>query len=388
MMINNSLLKKYLLNDDLSTYDPYDIWKTNIGIRVKQLYYKSKYLGILPAGILTIYDLYFNNKLRLGYKKQEYPIVRAQAALSLLNLYKKEKKDIYLEYAKKHIDWLIKNSSKGYSGYCWGISFIWASKNGTYDKNMPHVTHTPYVLEAIVQYQDITKTNEYDEIIKSIFNFLEQDIKIMYKDTVRLAMSYAPISEPRIVVNANSYIMYMYSLLLNYLPKQKEYIENKIKKLYKFIVDEQKKDGSWLYYADDKDGNFIDCFHSAFVIKNIFKTNKLIQLENSESVIQKACIYINNNFYDDDKKLFKRFSISDKPNLIQFDLYDNAEMLYILKLSKQNELLIELKMSIEKSFISSNKNIFSKITKSGRKMDKDTLRWAIIPYFYNLSEKE
>jgi hypothetical protein len=91
-MLSNRFIEKYLLRDDLSTYDPYDIWKTNFGIKAKQLYYKNKYLGIVPAGILTIYDLYINNSLRVGYKKQEYPIVRAQAALALINLYKKKKK--------------------------------------------------------------------------------------------------------------------------------------------------------------------------------------------------------------------------------------------------------------------------------------------------------
>ena len=65
------LLENYLLSDDLSTYDPYDIWKTNLGIKIKQLYYKNKYLGIIPAGLITIYDLYLNNTLIYkNYPKQ------------------------------------------------------------------------------------------------------------------------------------------------------------------------------------------------------------------------------------------------------------------------------------------------------------------------------
>jgi hypothetical protein len=384
-MINDNLIERYLLTNDLSTYDPYDIWKTNVGVKVKQLYYKNKYIGIIPAGVLTIYDLYINNNLRIGYKKQEYPIVRAQAALALLNLYKKEHKDVYIEYAKKHIDWLIKNSSKGYSGYCWGISFEWVSKNGTYDVNMPHVTHTPYVLEAIVKYQHITKTNEYDEVIKSIFSFLENDIKIMLETDTKLAMSYAPVDEPRIVINANSYIMYMYVLLLEYFPERKKYIRKKIKKIYKFILDEQKENGSWLYYADNKNGNFIDCFHSAFVLKNIYKTNSIVSLENSEKILKNGYKYLENYFFDSNKKLFKRFTISDKPSLIIFDLYDNAEMLYILKIMKEYTNMNELKNSINNNFIK-HENIFSKIIKNGIKIDKNTLRWAVMPYIYNLSE--
>jgi len=278
--------------------------------------------------------------------------------------------------------------TKGYSGYCWGISFIWASKNGTYNKNMPHVTHTPYVLEAIVNYQKITGMKDYDEVIKSIFNFLEEDIKIMLETDDKLAMSYAPVSEPRIVINANSYIMYMYSLFLDYLPDKKEYIKNKIKKIYNFIIDEQIEDGRWLYYSDNESGNFIDCFHSAFVIKNIYKTDKILTLKSCDEILEKAYTYLEENFYDNEYKLYKRFTVSDKPSFVKFDLYDNSEMLYILNIFERKEQLLELKLSIKENFIDKNENIFSKLTKNSRKMDKDTLRWAVIPYIYNLSEVE
>jgi len=182
-MISNELIEKYLLSDDLSTYDPYDIWKTDIGIKVKQLYYKNKYLGLLPAGVLTIYDLYINNSLRLGYTKQEYPIVRAQAVLTLINLYKKSKKEIYLEYAKKHIAWLIENSSKGYSGYCWGTGFtIVISDKLTYDETVPFSTNTPYILEALYEYFKITNDGEILKVIISIYEFYEKDILTIKED--------------------------------------------------------------------------------------------------------------------------------------------------------------------------------------------------------------
>ncbi|MBD3843625.1 MAG: hypothetical protein IE909_17455, partial [Campylobacterales bacterium] len=285
MMLSNELIEKYLLSDDLSTYDPYDIWKTSIGIKVKQLYYRNKYLGLLPAGILTIYDLYLNNSFRIGYKKQEYPIVRAQAALTLLNLYKKEPKPIYLENAKKHIDWLIENSSKGYSGACWGLNFNWIySANKIYDANTPFSTHTPYPLEAFVKYHEITKSEKISTVIKSVYNFLENDLQIMKEDSSKLIISYGA-EKDRVVTNANSYVMYMYALLLPFFPNQKDYIESKIKRIYNFIIEVQNNDGSWIYQPYDK-SSFIDCFHSAFVIKNIIKTNKLLTLEHSEDVVQ------------------------------------------------------------------------------------------------------
>jgi rhamnogalacturonyl hydrolase YesR len=371
-------INKFLLKDNLATYDPYDIWKTNIGVKIKSLFYKNKYIGGIPAGLLSFYDLFINNNFRIGYKKQEYPIVRAQAALILLNLYKKEKKEIYLKYIEKHLKWLIQNSSKGYNGYCWGLSQPWMSKNGFYDINMPHVTHMVYVLEAFVEYNKIKK-NKYINIIKSVFDFLEKDIKILNNDKNKLALSYAPIYEPRIVINANSYTMYMYSMLLEFFPEKKNYIVDKINKIYNFIIDNQEKDGSWYYYADNKEGNFIDCFHSCFVLKNIYKTSKIVNLKESDNILKKGVEYILKNFYDGKHGLFRRFVINDKPTLIKYDLYDNAEVLNILKLLKYKNKVIELEKNIRNNFIRNN-DIYSQIDIFGIRRNRNMLRWAVLPY--------
>ena len=36
--------------------------------------------GLGPAAILTVFDTFVNNRMRIGYRRQEYPIVRATAA--------------------------------------------------------------------------------------------------------------------------------------------------------------------------------------------------------------------------------------------------------------------------------------------------------------------
>lgn len=376
-MLSNELIEKYLLRDDLSTYDPYDIWKTSLGIKVKQLYYKNKYLGLVPAGILTIYDLYLNNNFRFGYKKQEYPIVRAQACLALLNLYKNKPKEIYLEYAKKHIDWLLKNSSKGYSGYCWGTGFkIVISDKLIYDESVPFSTNSPYILEALYKYFQITKDDYILEIIKSIYQFYEQDIIVLKEDSNILITSYGPF-EDRIVTNAVSYTMFAYSIFYNIL-EEKDYIRSKIQKMMNFIVSVQGKDGSWLYAPYDEN-SFIDCFHSAFVLKNIIKTSKSIDLELNNKIVQRGYRYIKDNFYDTTHELFKRFSISNKPSLVKFDLYDNAEMLYLSKLIQDTKLSENIENNIAENF-HANENIFSVVELLGTKKNKNTLRWAIMPY--------
>lgn len=377
------LIERIACKNSLATYDSYDIWKTKPGLIIKQLYYKNKYIGILPAGLLTFFDQYINNRIRFGYKKQEFPIVRAQAALSLINLYHFKKKHIYLIFAKKHIDWLLNNYSKGYSGYCWGLSFNWVySANKIYNKNVPFSTHSPYPLEAMVKYYEITKDKNLIEPIKSVFYFLENDIKIMRESKNILVLSYST-EKDRIVTNANSYLMYMYSLMINFFPEKKEYIENKVIRIFNFLVSVQNKDGSWLY-SPFNDDTFIDCFHSVFVLKNIIKTNSLIKLRNSNKIVSIGYRYIIDNFIDYNKFLFRRFTRSNKISIQKYDLYDNAEILNLASMLNDRPLIIKLLESIKINFIRSN-SIASNIDVLNTLKNYDHLRWAVLPYIYALS---
>jgi hypothetical protein len=386
-MTKIKLIENYLLSNDLSTYDPYDIWKTNIGVKIKRLYYKNKYIGLLPAGIITIYDIYLNNNRRKNYSKQEYPISRAQAAITLLNLYEQHKNLEYLEYAKKHIDWLLDNASTGYSGHCWGMNFDWVyTATETYDKNTPFSTHTPYPLEALVQYYNITKDESVLEAIKSVFLFLEHDIQIMKETEEMLILSYGA-QKDRIVTNANSYSMYMYALLINFLPEKKEYIEKKIKKLYNFILSVQQYNGSWLYAPYD-DSTFIDCFHSAIVVKNLIKTGELTYLEDVDAISSKGYQYIIESFMNHQYKLCKRFSVSNKVSITKFDLYDNAEVLNLAIMQNDQENILMLSNSIKKYFINKNNEVASMVDLFGTRKNINHLRWAVIPYLNTLSKME
>lgn len=380
---SNDLIEKYCLRDSLESYDPYDIWKTNLGVSVKRLFIRNRYLGLLPAAALTLVDYYVNNKFRFFYKKQEYPIVRAQASLALLNLYERNGDEKFLEYAKKHIDWLLKNHSTGYSGLCWGTGFkIVVSDKLVYDENTPFTTNTPYALEALDKYYQFTNDPEVLKGIKSVFDFYEKDIPIMEENEDILVTSYGPFKD-RVVINAVSYTMYAYAIFYKYF-EESNYIANKISKMYQFVINNQNDDGSWFYDFDEN--SFIDCFHSCFVLKNIFKTNVIYELNNVDEVLRKGYQYVKTSCYDEKKGLFKRFAKENKPSIVKFDLYDNGEVLSLAKLLKDEEIVGTLEQKIEASFIRNN-SLYSVIDILGLKKNKDTLRWAVMPYVLAKSQE-
>lgn len=58
-MHSESIVKQFCLSDDLATYDPSDIWKAGIGVRVKSFFNISRLLGAAPALALPLYDQFF-----------------------------------------------------------------------------------------------------------------------------------------------------------------------------------------------------------------------------------------------------------------------------------------------------------------------------------------
>lgn len=378
------LIEYYCCRDDLTTYDPYDIWKTGYGLSVKKLFNRNRIGGLIPAAILTLFDTFFNNTIRKSYDVQEYPIVRAFAALALLNLSRLEGGRNCLSYSEKHLRWLADHSCTGYTGYSWGLGFTNAvSRDIVYDSNTPFATMTPYALEAFVEHSQVTGNSKFMSTIMGIYDFFENEIKAMEETDDHLATSYSPWRD-RIAINAVSYTMFSYALLLQYIPVDKKgAAREKIRKLYTYIRKNQNKDGSWFY--SPQGNSFIDCFHSCIILKNLIKTDRLLALSDYSSVVDAGYAYLKNYFFDQKNCLFRRFSVKNKPSIIRFDLYDNAEMLNLAWLYDDKELVDSLSVSIKTHFCRGN-DIYSQIVEPGIVRNKNMLRWAVMPYLYALSE--
>ena len=379
-----ALIEHFCIRNDLSTYDPYDIWKTALGFHIKKLYNRRPRQGLLPAASLALFDDLVNHRLRLFYTRKEYPIVRAMATLCLLNLYRNSHDVRLLESAERHLGWLLAHSCQGYSGWCWGLGFSHAvSGELIYDSRTPFSTITPYALEAFVDFSRITGDVRSRPVIESIFRFFDNDIRVMEEDDKALATSYGPFHD-RTVINAVSYTMYSYALFLPYAPaNQRQRIEARVRKLYAYIRRNQRIEGSWFYSPHGR--SFIDCFHSCIVLKNVIKTDQIVRLEDSAAVVEAGYEYLKRSFLDQRHFLFRRFSVRNKRGLIRFDLYDNAEFLNLAVLLGDSALAQGLLASVLKHFCR-DLNVYSQINFIGMRKNQNTLRWAVMPFLYAASQ--
>lgn len=366
-------------------FDPYDLWMTKLGVYAKRHFYAGHLIGKLLSVMIGVVDWLLPSISRkvLGSYQRLYPITVAQWILSLPNLDKpQELLDLLLSTAVP--------KERGF-GLAWGLGFPWMSKNGLYDEGMPFVTHSPYAMEALLRLSQV-EDSRVAELAKTQFNdtwqFLNH-LKVMHEDADSLALSYAPVDEPRIVVNANAYACYSFALHAVYGTADSAVCRDKCRQLVTWILRQQNNDGSWYYYADREPGNFIDGFHTCFVLKNLIKTVRLLPelALVVEAPIKLGERYLQAHFIDAKTGLLKRFSERDIKDPFTWDLYDQAE--YFGLLVNQNKIqAAEEFLNIIRQHFFKKQSWYARRDFFGRFWGKDFYRWGIMPLQHYLHEFE
>ncbi|HBG07393.1 MAG: hypothetical protein A2075_01060 [Geobacteraceae bacterium GWC2_58_44] len=376
----------HLLGPDLSTQDPYDLWKTKLGLWLRRMYYQNGLIAVPLVAPFFLLDAYAPRVVRAFIGPQEYPTVRAMAVLAALNLHQINPDPKYLSLAEESAGWLLEHQSPGYHGACWGLNFPWMTKGGYYPPTTPFITHTPYCVEALFKCFDATRKEKYYSTAVSTLNFLEVDLHILFQSSDKMAMGYGPGMESRIVVNANSYAMMLYALLATRMPENRDALLEKAGRLFNYVTAAQNADGSWFYYNDSEKGNFIDCFHSCFVMKNLIKYGRYTGVD-LLSIVDKGLDYVLGNFVDPDYNLARRFTVSANPSFVKFDLYDQAELLNVLLLRGRQEDAEKLLQAVMKHFYLPDRRSFGyQIDIFGLLNKMSYLRWAVMPMTLVLSE--
>jgi len=377
--VNNVLaFSRYFLKKDLRTFDPYDLWFSGIGKKIKRHYHSHKFLMLPLAGGMTILDWIGEEVLRkCFFSARDYPIVRAQTALLLLSLFRQTQNADYLDHARIHLECLRNTATALAHGCGWGLPVDYAvSDSLVYPKATPMSTITPYAAEAFFEYQELCGDRTYEDLLERIFAFFEQDLTCILDDGEAMGFSYGP-GPDRLVCNANSYTMYMLAL-----SGKREQNREKIQKIFRFIQREQNPDGSWFYGADSK---FIDGFHSCFVLKNLLKTSRIVRIPGMEETIRRGVRFWKERLIDAEHGLCRRFVQNNKPSFLCFDLYDNAESISLAKLIGERELAASLTERSLKTFFRRG-HFYSQIDRLGFLHYKDSLRWAVTPFLRALAE--
>ncbi|MCD4801335.1 MAG: hypothetical protein K8R16_00185 [Anaerolineales bacterium] len=270
-------------------HDPYDIKGTKLFLSMG----KIKYLGF-AANIVTDRFPGASRKV-FGVKKEINAKAMGLFASGYLNLYKCTGDKKYFEKAQYCLDWLEKNLSKGYSGYCWGYPFDWQSRIFI-PRGTPSSVVTTMVANAFLDMYEESKDDRYLRVAESSCEFIVNDLNIDYLDGKRICFSYTPLDTYH-VHNANLFSAALLCRVGN-ITKNNGYIDMSMKAL-QYTLGEQNSDGSWYYWGPpDKLLYNIDHYHTGFVLRALYEIYKITGEITIKRALDAGFRYYTNNLFE------------------------------------------------------------------------------------------
>ena len=295
------------------------------GRTAKALYYKSKLLGTAAVAPMVFSEAFFPAARRLFHHPMRLPIADAHYAMGYAFLHEATGELVYWDKAVHFLDVLKQTRCPGYKEYCWGYPFDWVWRRGISRKETPLITTTPYCYEAFLQMHRQQPHDEWKEILQSIARHALNDLTdFKYSDTANTC-SYSPKDEGG-VVNASSYrsalLVSAAKLFGDKTFGGKSLLETATLNV-NFVLETQKPDGSWPY-AVDGERDFIDHFHTCFVMKGLAKILAMTGDTRIRDTLELGVDYYLKNLFSEDG-MPKPFAKAPRRTVYLCELYDCAE---------------------------------------------------------------
>jgi len=305
-----------------TSYDHQSFFASPVMGKAKALYYSKPLIGIIAVAPMIFCEAFVPSARQLFWKKQRLPIADAHYAMGFAFLHQISGEDKYIEKAVHFLNVLEETRCPDYKYHCWGYPFDWETRNGTIPMGTPLITTTPYAYEAFSQVYGIDKNNRWLEIMHSIAEHTANDIKDFDVGSNASTCSYTPYDQGG-VINASAYRAFLLtSASIQF--SETRYWQIAERNL-NFVLESQQPDGSW-YYASDSVRNFVDHFHTCFILKALAKIEQMIGHKGCKKAIENGVKYYVKNLFNN-QDLPKPFSKAPRLTVYRHELYDYAECL-------------------------------------------------------------
>ena len=318
-----SILTSYIESENFKGYDPYDTLNSWV-----PFHWLGKWGPILATQFQKRNPI--NIRPLLGIKKDYNPKAMGLFLQAYSLLYAKTKKKEYLERANFFFNWLKNNYSKGFSGYCWGYNFPWATPVKYAKPFTPSSVVTGFVCRGIYEYFKISKDEKAKNILISSSDFILKDIPLT-EDENGVCFSYTPIMKD---ICFNSSLLAAEVLAITDRVSNHNKNNILVNKAVDWVVTHQKNDGRWIYSIDTetmKERVQID-FHQGYILESIFKIKKILNIKNEkwEESLKKGI-----KFYREQQFLSDGYSYWRWPKKYPIEIHNQAQgIITFLKLNE------------------------------------------------------
>jgi len=314
-----------------TSWDHQSYYAGPVGGRAKGFYYRNKWLGTAAVAPMVFSEAFFPAARRLFHHRMRLPIADAHYAMGFGFLHEATGNPAHLEKAVHLLNVLRETRSPGFKEYCWGYPFDWVTRNGVIKAHTPLITTTPYVFEAFLQIHQLKPRDEWRCILESIVRHAISDIKDFKFSEGANTCSYTPDDKGG-VVNASAYRATLLVSAAKYLGDDEllEIARGNVN----FVLAAQNADGSWPY-AKDGVRDFVDHFHTCFVMKALAKIHRLTGEARILGALKRGVDYYLKNLFAEDG-LPRPFSKAPRLTVYKCELYDCAECVNLCLLLSRN----------------------------------------------------
>lgn len=276
--IFDSLVDKASANQ-FKGFDPYDFAETN---------------SRLPRPILSKFS--FINKISpvnfrslLGIKPTDNSKANGLWVWSMV------KTDInkYSEEIHFLLDWIENNTATEFEEFSMGFSFKMALARYASGPGKTSLIISLFIVLPLIELY--AKTAD-PALLKKVLSFekLLETTWMKFESNDELWYSYLPKQKDE-VYNATAKVGRFYANLYK-VHRQARYLEI-IEKVQNYLYRIQERDGRWIYSVK---ANYVDNFHTAFVLESIFEMNQVVDNVKSTEMFKKGLQYYIKNCFTDD----------------------------------------------------------------------------------------
>jgi hypothetical protein len=313
----------------------------SLGSRAKSLYYRNKFIGTTAVAPIIFCEAFLPAARRLFHHPIRLPIADAHYAMGFAFLHETTGKAAYLKKAIHFLDELEKSRCPDFKEFCWGYPFDWVTRNGIIKAGTPLITTTPYAYEAFLQINNLQPREEWNNVLESITRHVCDDIKDYRFSETASTCSYTPYDHGG-VINASAYRAFTLASASEYLGDK--WLLEIARQNLNFVLENQNADGSWPYAVDGV-RDFVDHFHTCFVMKALAKIYFLTSDERCLNALARGVDYYLKNMFGEDG-MPRPFSKAPRLIVYKCELYDCAECINLCLLLRTHFPLLQRTLEI------------------------------------------
>ena len=304
------------------SFDHQSYYASDFGRSAKALYYRRPLLGTIAVAPMVLSEAFVPTARKLFWKPQRFPIADAHYAMGFAFLAQTFEADNYYQRAVHFLEVLQETRCRNYEDFCWGYPFNWETRNGTLKEGTPLITTQPYVYEAFSEVYALDANPKWLPIMRSIAEHAFKSYRDLETGPDSASCGYTPApDDPCGVINASAYRAFLLTKAGIELsdPRYLEVANRNIN----FVLGSQNADGSW-YYSIDGTRDFVDHFHTCFVLKALAKIQNRTGNSQCGRAIERGVAYYVKNLFDREG-LPVPFSRAPRLTVYRRELYDYAE---------------------------------------------------------------